>query len=75
MAALKSTWLSRTAARWQIPGGSVAVVKDGRLVMAHGYGFADRDNRRPVQPASLARPHVPRVPRFTHLSLDEESVH
>lgn len=27
--------------KWGIPGGAVAVVKDGRLVMARGYGYAD----------------------------------
>lgn len=42
-------------AKWQIPGGSVAVVKDGRLVLAHGYGWADRDSRQPVRPGSLFR--------------------
>jgi CubicO group peptidase (beta-lactamase class C family) len=42
-------------AKWKIPGGSVAVVKDGRLVLAHGYGWADRENRQPVEPDSLFR--------------------
>ena len=46
----------------QIPGGAVAVVKDGRLVFAHGYGWADVEHGVPVQPdalfrvASLAKP-------------------
>jgi N-acyl-D-amino-acid deacylase len=39
----------------QIPGGTVAVVKDGRLVLARGYGWADRENQQPVQPESLFR--------------------
>jgi N-acyl-D-amino-acid deacylase len=42
-------------AKWQIPGGSVAVVKDGRLVMAHGYGWADKENRQVVESGSLFR--------------------
>ncbi|HEY0511341.1 MAG TPA: serine hydrolase domain-containing protein [Thermoanaerobaculia bacterium] len=42
-------------AKWKIPGGSVAVVKDERLVLAHGYGWADRENRQPVTPDSLFR--------------------
>ncbi len=42
-------------AKWEIPGGSVAVVKDGRLVLAHGYGWADRESRKPVVPGSLFR--------------------
>jgi len=41
--------------KYQIPGGAVAVTKDGRLVMARGYGFADREARQPVEPDSLFR--------------------
>ena len=41
--------------KWSIPGGAVAVVKDGRLVLAHGYGQADRDAGELVQPDSLFR--------------------
>ena len=41
--------------KWRIPGGAVAVVKDGRLVFAHGYGQADRDAGKPVRPDSLFR--------------------
>jgi CubicO group peptidase (beta-lactamase class C family) len=42
-------------AKWQLPGGSVAVVKDGRLVLARGYGWADRESHQPVEPGSLFR--------------------
>ncbi len=42
-------------AKWEIPGAAVAVVKDGRLVLARGYGWADREARQPVQPDSLFR--------------------
>ena len=38
-----------------IPGGSLAVVKDRRLVYARGYGLADRDKNLPVQADSLFR--------------------
>ncbi len=41
--------------KWGIPGGQLAVVKDGRLVFAHGYGLADRDAGKTVQPDSLFR--------------------
>jgi N-acyl-D-amino-acid deacylase len=41
--------------KYQIPGGAVAVMKDGRLVVARGYGFADREARQPVEPDSLFR--------------------
>ena len=33
------------------PGASLAMAKDGRLVFARGYGFADRKNRTAVRPA------------------------
>src|SRR5947207_1547750 len=38
-----------------IPGGALAVVKDRRLVYTRGYGWADRENKIPVKPASLFR--------------------
>ncbi|HKV41474.1 MAG TPA: serine hydrolase domain-containing protein, partial [Blastocatellia bacterium] len=41
--------------KWQIPGGAIAVMKDGRLVMARGYGWADLEARRPVEPGALFR--------------------
>jgi N-acyl-D-amino-acid deacylase len=41
--------------KWSLPGGALAVVKDGRLVLARGYGLADRDASLPVQPDSLFR--------------------
>jgi N-acyl-D-amino-acid deacylase len=47
---------------WGLFGGSVAVVKDGRLVFAHGYGMSDNSCESVVQPetrfriASLSKP-------------------
>lgn len=41
--------------QWNIPGASVAVAKDGRLVFTRGYGLADKQCETPVQPASLFR--------------------
>lgn len=38
-----------------IPGGSLAVVKDRRLIYARGFGWADRDRLIPVEPDSLFR--------------------
>ncbi len=40
---------------WGIPGGALAVVQDGRLVYARGFGWADKENNQPVQPESLFR--------------------
>lgn len=39
----------------QIPGGALAVVKNGRLVYAKGYGLADRDERSLVTNDSIFR--------------------
>jgi CubicO group peptidase (beta-lactamase class C family) len=41
--------------KWGIPGGAIAVVKDGRLVLARGYGYADVDAKTPVAPDALFR--------------------
>lgn len=41
--------------KYELPGGSVAVAKDGRLVYARGFGWADEKNRVPMQPDSLLR--------------------
>jgi len=41
--------------KWEIPGGAVAVAKDGRLLLAHGYGWSDIELKQPVQPDSLFR--------------------
>ncbi|MES2709665.1 MAG: serine hydrolase domain-containing protein [Verrucomicrobiota bacterium] len=38
-----------------IPGGVLAVIRDGRLVFAKGYGWADREKKLPVKPDSLFR--------------------
>ncbi len=44
-------------AREDIAGAVVAVVKDGKLLFAKGYGFSDVDKRAPVTPdATLFRP-------------------
>jgi CubicO group peptidase (beta-lactamase class C family) len=48
--------------RWEIPGGSAALVKNGRLVYARGFGLADSTLDMPAQPftrfriASISKP-------------------
>ena len=39
----------------EIPGAALAVAKDDRLLYARGFGWADRENMKPVQPHSLFR--------------------
>jgi N-acyl-D-amino-acid deacylase len=41
--------------KYKVEGGALAVTQNGRLVLAHGYGLADRDNNVPVKPDSLFR--------------------
>jgi N-acyl-D-amino-acid deacylase len=41
--------------RYQIPGASMAIVKNGRLVYARGFGSADLERKEPVLPTSLFR--------------------
>ena len=41
--------------KWGIPGASVAIADQGRLVYARGFGLADRENGIPVQPWSVFR--------------------
>ena len=42
-------------AKWGVPGGAVAVMKDGKLILARGYGWADTAARTPVEPDALFR--------------------
>lgn len=39
----------------KVPGASLAVTRQGKLVYARGFGYADVDKKEPVQPDSLFR--------------------
>src|SRR5215218_7508297 len=41
--------------KYSLPGGAVAVVRDGKLIYARGFGYADVENKTPVQPDALFR--------------------
>lgn len=41
--------------KYGIPGGSIAITKNGRLIFARGYGYADADAQIPAQPDSRYR--------------------
>lgn len=41
--------------KWEVPGGSLAVMKEGEIVLARGYGYANRETGELVQPDSLFR--------------------
>jgi len=41
--------------KYAVPGGAIAVVRDGKLIYARGFGYADLENKTPVQPDALFR--------------------
>lgn len=41
--------------KYAIPGGAVGLVRDGKLFYARGFGYADVENKTPVQPDALFR--------------------
>jgi N-acyl-D-amino-acid deacylase len=41
--------------KYSIVGGSLSVTRDGRLVYARGFGFADKEANQLIQPESLFR--------------------
>ncbi len=38
-----------------VPGAALAVTRDGKLVYARGYGYADREQNKPVAPTATFR--------------------
>src|SRR5215212_2896420 len=47
--------MQQVMAQWGLPGGALALAKDGRLVFSHAYGLADPEANLPFQPSSLCR--------------------
>jgi CubicO group peptidase (beta-lactamase class C family) len=47
--------IERFIRQWGVTGASVAVAKDGKLVYAKGFGYANRENDEPMQPNNLLR--------------------
>ena len=41
--------------KYAIPGGAIALVRDGKLIYARGFGYADVENKKSVQPDALFR--------------------
>ncbi len=41
--------------KYNIPGASIAVAKNGKLILARGYGYADFEAKQPMQPDSMFR--------------------
>ncbi|MCA8996641.1 MAG: serine hydrolase [Planctomycetaceae bacterium] len=49
------TSIKRFLKKHRVPGVSVAVTDESRLVFAKGYGYADLEKQQPVTPSSLFR--------------------
>lgn len=47
--------MTEVMSKWDIPGASLAVAKDGKVVFAKGYGLADRERSIAVTPQTLFR--------------------
>ena len=47
--------ISELMRKHALPGGAVAVMRDGKLVYARGFGYADVEAGTPVQPDALFR--------------------
>src|SRR6188472_4201178 len=47
--------MSNLMRKYSIPGGAVAVLRDGKLIYARGFGYADVASGTPVQPDALFR--------------------
>jgi CubicO group peptidase (beta-lactamase class C family) len=41
--------------KYNIPGASIAVARNGRLILARGYGYADLEAKQVMQPDSMFR--------------------
>ncbi len=41
--------------KWNLPGGSIAITRAGRLIYARAFGWADVENKIPAQPDSRFR--------------------
>jgi N-acyl-D-amino-acid deacylase len=39
--------------QWNVPGVGLAIAKDGRLILARGYGYQDFEARTPMQPDTM----------------------
>jgi N-acyl-D-amino-acid deacylase len=48
-------WLAGFLAEHKIPGAALAIAREGKVVYARGFGYADRDAKTPVEPDALFR--------------------
>ncbi|MFN8528841.1 MAG: serine hydrolase [Anaerolineae bacterium] len=53
LSAALAEWLPSKMADWKVPGIGVAVVKDGEVILAEGYGVRDQEQNLPVTADTL----------------------
>jgi len=41
--------------KWEVPGITVAIAKNGKLILAKGYGYSDLEAKTPMQPDTMSR--------------------
>ncbi|MBL8760756.1 MAG: serine hydrolase [Phycisphaerae bacterium] len=46
-------WLDTTREAWKVPGCSIAIVKDGKVLATYASGLRDVENKKPVTPQTL----------------------
>ncbi len=46
-------WMKKAMAEFKVPGAAVAVVKDGKILFAKGYGYRDVAHKLPVTGATM----------------------
>ena len=49
------SYIERFMKRWEIKGGSLAVMKDGQLIYSKGYGWADEEKGIRMSPGHIMR--------------------
>jgi CubicO group peptidase (beta-lactamase class C family) len=47
------SWINEAIHAWEVPGLAIAVVKNGEVILAEGYGLRDVDKKLPVTPKTL----------------------
>ncbi|HEX3449210.1 MAG TPA: serine hydrolase domain-containing protein, partial [Isosphaeraceae bacterium] len=47
------SWTNEAIHVWEVPGLAIAVVKNGEVILAEGYGLRDVDKKLPVTPKTL----------------------
>ena len=45
--------IEKALEHWKVPGVAVSIVKDGKVVLAEGYGYKDVENKVPMTPDTV----------------------